>query len=485
MRSPRSFNPKSALERPLVSPVSFDPPSNGEFCPRPQSPRANRMERLFWRAVEDLHRRLGMTRRQFAESACGMASALWAINQAACGDDGGSGAGYGVSDEMMQDEELARQVLSGDDFIFDVQTHVSDPLEAFERDDPPQRALDFIKEIFVQSETSVACVTGVPATRDLGIGNVEASRTLREIIDRLAGPRLIFHVNADPENGPGELDYMSSVVDQGFTVAAWKVYPHDGALRLDSEELGGPFVERALSLRVPVIAAHRGISGGGGLDAAGSPRDVVRAAKAAPDVKFLIYHSGWESGFDENHPYDPANTNPQGVDRLIRALEENQLGPGGNVYAELGTTWFNLMTEPDQAAHVLGKLLLYLGPERIVWGTDCVFNGVPQSQITALRMFQIPESLQSEFGYPALTAETRARIFGLNAADVYGVDPAAVRYSIADDEVDRLRSAFLQDPRSVPLPDQRIYEGPRTRREFMALLAREKHARMAARAARG
>jgi hypothetical protein len=362
---------------------------------------------------------------------------------------------------------------------------VSDPLTAFERDAPPERALDFIKQIFVESETSVACVSGVPGARDLGIENVQARATLREIIDRLAGPRLLFHVNADPENGPGELDYMSSVVDQGFSVGAWKVYPHDGALRLDSDELGAPFVERAIALGVPVIAAHRGISGGGGYAVAGSPRDVVRAARAAPGVKFLIYHSGWESDFDEDHPYDPGAADVQGVDRLIRALEESQLGPADNVYAELGTTWFNLMTEPDQAAHVLGKLLLYLGPERIVWGTDCVFNGVPQTQIAAFRMFQIPESMQSEFGYPALTAEVRTRIFGLNAAEVYGVDPAATRYSIAEDDVGRLRTAYLDDRGSVPVPDRRIYEGPRTRREFMALLAREKRTRMLARAARG
>lgn len=219
------------------------------------------MERLFWRAVEARHRRLGMTRREFAESACGMATALWAINQAGCGG-GGSGAGYAVDEGMMQDEPRAREVLSGSDFIFDVQTHVSDPLTAFERDAPPDRALDFIKQIFVESETSVACVSGVPGARDLGIENVHARATLREIIDRLAGPRLLFHVNADPENGPGELDYMSSVVEQGFSVGAWKIYPHDGALRLDSDELGAPFVERASALGVPVIAAHRGISGG-------------------------------------------------------------------------------------------------------------------------------------------------------------------------------------------------------------------------------
>jgi predicted TIM-barrel fold metal-dependent hydrolase len=424
-----------------------------------------------------------MTRREFAESACGMASALWALNQVACGSDGSDGATYRIDDDMLENPERARSVLGGTEFIFDVQTHSSDPLEAFDESSPPDDATSFIKEIFVQSETTVACITGTPAVRDLGVSALSAHRQLREIMERLAGPRLIFHANTDPENGPAELDYMSEVAAE-YDVAAWKTYPHETASRMDSEDIGLPFIERARSLGVRLIASHRGISNRGGYESAGSPVDVVRAAKAFSDVNFLIYHSGWEQGQDEDHGYDPANPNPLGVDRLIRALEETRIGPSGNVYGELGSTWYNIMGRPGDAAHVLGKLLLYLGPDRIVWGTDCVFNGIPQAQIEAFRAFQIPEALQAEFGYPALTPEVRAKIFGLNAAAVYGVDPAATRYSVADDDVDRLRTAYLHDRRLVPVPDPARYEGPRTRREFLAHVAREKHERELARAVR-
>ena len=109
---------------------------------------------------------------------------------------------------------------------------------------------------------------------------------------------------------------------------------------------------------------------------------------------------------------------------MIKAVLDNGLGPGSNVYAELGTTWFNLMSSMSEAAHVLGKLLKYLGPDRILWGTDSYNNGGPQPQIQAFRAFQIPESMQMLYGYPALTAEVKRKIFGLNAAAVYGVDPA-------------------------------------------------------------
>jgi predicted TIM-barrel fold metal-dependent hydrolase len=475
---------KSARDHELVSPFPFHPPSNGEFCPAPAT-RSQRLAEALWRrTVEDKHRRLGMSRRQFAESACGMASALWAINQVACGSDGSDAGVYAVDDGMLEDEERARVALSGDEFIFDVQTHVSEPLTPFEQRSPPERALDFIRQIFVESETTVACLTGVPATRALGIGNVQARTQLSEIMDRLAGPRLVFHANTDPENGAAELDYMSEVAES-YPVAAWKSYPHETASRLDSEDIGMPFIERARSLGVNIIASHRGISGGGGYSWPGSPVDVVRAAKAAPDVRFLIYHSGWENDTDEAHAYDPSNLDPGGVDRLVLALSENQIGGSGNVYGELGSTWFNIMGQPAQAAHVIGKLLSSLGADRIVWGTDCVFNGNPQTQIAAFRAFQIPEAMQAEFGYPAITPEMRAKIFGLNAAAVYGIDPGLTRYAIEDDAVARLRSAFLHEPGRMQPVDPRLYEGPRTREQYLALLRRERHTQSLARERRG
>jgi hypothetical protein len=46
-----------------------------------------------------------------------------------------------------------------------------------------------------------------------------------------------------------------------------------------------------------------------------------------------VYHSGYEAGGEG--PYDP---NGKGADRLVRSVGEAGIGPGGNVYAELGST---------------------------------------------------------------------------------------------------------------------------------------------------
>ena len=523
-----SKNRKSRQEPVLVPPLDFHPPSNGEFCPIPPTARAIEAEQRWLQMVEEKHRRLGMTRREFAASSMGMAAALLAINQAACssarktstqgasgsagsgcgpagcgmgsggtsgmgtggsgggmssgGGGGGSGggtssggaAGYMVDAGMTEDAGMADGGMMGEEFILDVQTHISTEItEPWDMPPPDARALDFITQIFVQSDTDVAVLTGPPNARDQGAPNVAAKAQVQEIINMLAGTRLLIHANAEPERGAAELDYMGEVAE-AYNPVAWKVYPHEGSLLLDSDELGPPFIERARELGVRMVAAHRGLWNNGGYATNGSPRDVVRTAAAAPDVNFLVYHSGYERQTNENHAYDPNAMDHFGVDRMIRALQESDIGPDGNVYAELGSTWANIMTEPEQAAHVLGKLLLALGPDRILWGTDCVYNGIPQSQIVAFRMFQIPVAMQDQFGYPEITPETRAKIFGLNAARIYGVDVAATRRAITADDVDTLRTALLEDPNSVPVPDRRRYEGPRTRRQFLQLQKRDR-----------
>ncbi len=155
----------------------------------------------------------------------------------------------------------------------------------------------------------------------------------------------------------------------------------------------------------------------------------------------------------------------KGIDTRIRGLAEQQIGKTGNVYAELGSTWREVMKDPEQAAHVLGKLLKFLGEDRILWGTDAIWYGSPQDQIQAFRAFEITPEFQERYGYPALTPEIKRKIFGLNAARVYGVDVDEIRRAHRQDAVNRQRTEYQNDPR----PSFRTY-GPRTRRELLALL---------------
>jgi predicted TIM-barrel fold metal-dependent hydrolase len=263
---------------------------------------------------------------------------------------------------------------------------------------------------------------------------------MRELFDRMAGTgRLLNHTVVRPSLG--DIDRMPEWA-RTYKPVGWKVYTlgmmsdeyvgfaPGSEWRLDDEETGIPLLEQARATGVNLVCAHKGVSG---LIPSGSPSDVGPAAKLFPDINFVIYHSGYEPGQGEG-PYREETTD-QGVNRLIESVQRAGLGPGDNVYAELGTTWFNLISRPLDAAHTLGKLLLALGEENIIWGTDAIWYGPTQPVLDAFRTFQIPDFLCEQYGYPKITSEARRKILAGNAARVYDVDLTALADAIATEDV--------------------------------------------------
>jgi len=51
--------------------------------------------------------------------------------------------------------------------------------------------------------------------------------------------------------------------------------------------------------------------------------------------------------------------------------------------------------------------------------------GNPQWQIDAFRKFQIPDQLVEGYGYPKLTPEIKAKVFGQNAARIWNLKATA------------------------------------------------------------
>jgi hypothetical protein len=464
---------KSTIEPPVESPIPFHHGSNGEFVPRPPGARERRAESMFRELVDERVRKLGVTRREFVDSMAGAATALLVIDTL-------SGCG-GKHEDASWDASQACVELGGDQFVFDVQTHHVNPAGAW-RDNPgfwefffaslPQGACGdgadavdcfdlthYTREVFVNSDTHVAVLTAVPA--DPGANPLEAMeiRETREIINELTGTqRLIVHGLVLPDQ-TGGLDAMDGLVEDG--IAAWKVYTPYGGWRLD-DDVGLAFLDRARELGITRVCAHKGLPLPGFDASFASPEDIGVVATQYTDLQFIVYHSGYETEVTEG-AYSPTG---QGIDRLIKSCIDHGIGPGGNVWAELGSTWRNVMTNTVEAQHTIGKLLKQLGPDRIVWGTDSIWYGSPQDQITAFRALTISEELQEQEGYPALTDEIKAKILGLNAAALYGIDPDETRCAIDEDDVARLK----RDARAAGVrPRFRAY-GPQTRRELFAFL---------------
>src|SRR6185295_7022780 len=153
--------------------------------------------------------------------------------------------------------------------------------------------------------------------------------------------RVLMQGEAHPSDGPldGVLTTMSDLSSR-YRIGAWKVYCHAGGPGWylddhdpDAAQVGGAFLEQARTLGPPVVAVHKGFSGGSPY---ASPIDVGPAAAAHPDLSFVVYHSGFEAEHTEV-AYDGASSarTAQGVDRLIASAREAGIGPGGNIYAEL------------------------------------------------------------------------------------------------------------------------------------------------------
>ena len=100
----------------------------------------------------------------------------------------------------------------------------------------------------------------------------------------------------------------------------------------------------------------------------------------------------------------------------------------------------------------------------MLWGTDSIWYGSPQDQIQAFRTFQISTEFQERYGYPAITPEIRAKVFGLNAMKPYGIDLDEAKLRASADDVTRRKENYLNDPDPTFLT-----YGPKTRREFMNL----------------
>jgi hypothetical protein len=426
--------------------------SNSECAPpRPSEVVLEAMRRAR-RLADENARRLGMDRRDFLVSSMGAATALWALaacssesseDRAGRGGGGGNDPGgtFAVPEEATVDADAALEALGSDQPVVDAQTHLLEypagvagglgglfPFGECGEDDADLcfTTERWIEELFARSDTTVAVLSALPALGDPDPLSAEVMARAREQADELCGDGRVFvQGHAWPNVGRVEaaLEAMRQEAER-YPIVAWKTYTHiggDRGYRL-TDDIGEALLTEIESTGPPILCVHKGlVDGAGGAlgdRALASPADVGAAAAAHPDLAIVVYHSGAEIEVVEG-PYDPRGG---GIDRLVRSLDDAGIEQGGNVYAELGWTWRSKMAGVDEAAHLLGKLLLAVGEDRILWGTDSIWAGSPQDQIQAFRTFRISEAFQERYGYPALTDEVRHKILWRNAARLYGLD---------------------------------------------------------------
>src|SRR5919198_2565426 len=322
----------------------------------------------------------------------------------------------------------------------------------------------FVKDVYLDSQVSVAILSNAPlglfeppggakpriprsVDESLTAMNLTGYQTaaVRDWVNSIAGStRLLAHGQIFP--GRQNLGFMQQQIDQ-FHPDSWKGYniAYTAKLddnpeselkqwRLDDEQVAYPTFElirrnRAELERHPGffnICIHKGLAPAApDTPEQGAPTDLPKVSRDWPEFNFIIYHACWGPRFFGAESLQAIRDGKMrnGVPDIRWLTEFAQMSqPLKNVYAELGTTFAScVVTFPTVCAHLLGQLMKYMGPDRIVFGSDSLWYGAPQWQIEAFWRFQIPQDIAKKYGYPQLTEGDKRKILGLNSARLYKV----------------------------------------------------------------
>src|SRR5687767_10839807 len=361
-----------------------------------------------------------------------MAAALVALNQV-------FGNCYEVSADEVKDPKAFEEKWPKDQFIFDVQTHHVDISRKWYDDTPQGRAtvrffqslrpfagslessLDllnrahYVKEVFGDSDTVMSIISGVPSREwDKNPLPPDQMVATRQYVNDLAGSqRVLSHGLLRPNLGPPELPEMERQVKE-LKIDAWKMYTGaelgENAWFMDDEKVAYPFWERTRKLGVKNLCVHKGLPLGFFNEKACMPLDLEKAAKDWPDLNFIVYHSGFRgfgliAGGTGEKVKDPPTDDPQEIPWISDILRIMKRNPQiKNIYFELGSTFQQTSARaPVVCLHMLGQMIQVAGADHILWGTDSIWGGSPQSQITRLRALKMTDELMERFKYPQLT----------------------------------------------------------------------------------
>ncbi|MFN0038706.1 MAG: amidohydrolase family protein [Burkholderiales bacterium] len=468
----RAFRIRPGMRRGLQTeiPIPTRLVSNEEFPPQPQTAAQREVEARILAEAGRLAPKLGMTRREFLRSSSGMATSFLAMNAV-------FGQFFKVSAVEAAEHAAEQELKGGPAFIFDVQLHYVgagyDPTDAEagrkgavakgnlmrlrKKAQSMNPALisdsgtledlswqTFIKEVFLDSETSIGLISTPPGPYPQQAVVPPKEMTLfRDEINRITrSRRMLSHGLVTPQLGQTDLDFMEMQA-QSLKIDAWKAYTgscpkgFDRGWFVDDQKIAYPMLEKARQLGIKRFCVHKGLPLGPIADY-NHPRDLIQAAKDFPDIDFIAYHSGLLGVSAVKGADVPWTTE-------FCAMKKKEPGIK-NIYMEMGSTFAQLVTtHPNGCAHLLGQMIDAFGADHVLWGTDSIWYGSPQWQIEAFRRFEIPEVMMEKYGYAPLTREVKEKIFGLNGARVFGVDVNARRNEIPGDYLSKMKMSYLED----------------------------------------
>jgi len=271
---------------------------------------------------------------------------------------------------------------------------------------------------FLESDVDIAFYHHVPIAGFFqhGVSRWDTGLDFR----KLAENRVFLYggVNTFQEDRGKIFAEMEEQAEAG--AVGFKFYPSSGivdpatrrlqTMLYDDPEAAYPFFDKAQELGVKHLAFHKAYPVGPSI-AAVRPGDLLTAAVSFPELTFEIVHAGW--AFVED-----------------TALEL-MLHP--NVYANMELSGGLSVRQPGRFAHMIGELMRTGGHQKILFASGSAATHVDPI-LRAFWDFEMPQDLQEQFGYPAVTREMKADMLGLNMARLHGLDPDALIENTAADD---------------------------------------------------
>ncbi|MCP9629594.1 amidohydrolase [Rhodopseudomonas palustris] len=221
--------------------------------------------------------------------------------------------------------------------------------------------------------------------------------------------RFILNGAFDPRDGNKGLEQLHADVEK-YKLTGVKLYTAEWrgdskGYRLDDKE-SYRFLEEAQKLGIKNVHVHKGPTIIPLNKDSFHVGDIDDVATSFQDLNFIVEHCGL----------------PRLDDFCWIATQET------NVYGGLAVALPFIHTRPAYFAHVMAELLFWIGPDKILYGSD---YGIwtPKWLIDRFMAFEIPEELSKETG-SVLTLETKKKILGLNAARLYNIDIEAQKSRI-------------------------------------------------------
>jgi hypothetical protein len=490
---------KRAFEDDWGSPVPTQVVSNGEYLPGPQTAQQKVVEARIKDHADRMAKKLGVSRRDFLRTAAGMAAGFLAMNEV-------YGRLFEIDAAEATEPERAEARLAAlkGQFVFDGQTHhVADDYKneglLFLRkrtagDNIYKKVLNpalvgqphtlqafkfesYIKDIFLDSDTSVALLTSFTSDDPARIPLTDAQMVAtRDTVNKISGTRRLFAHGFAWPGFPGNLEAMERAARE-LKIDSWKSYcvgdpgQHSNyPFLLDDEKKTYPAYALADKLGIRNWCTHKGLLP---VDYKSFKnweyadlRDLGKAVKDWPQLNFIIFHAAIRPGFDDGQVAKLMEETGEipWIDDMAAARGKFH---ADNIYADVGSTFASaVVTQPRLCAGIMAKLIAGCGYDHVLWGTDSVWYGSPQWQIEGLRRLQIPDDIAKKAGLSKADQEdfnqnpdgrVKSHIFGKNAARVYGLAMTAGGQPAADFGTDGLAQIKTEYQRSGARRDNLYY----------------------------